>query len=229
MEQEHDQADGGQPGPATDAGPDLEPTASTVGEDEVAVTDPGDEIGDALAGQLADELASDDDGPASELAGDMVSLPAAEYENLQHRLAEVSEQLLRERADFDNTRKRLRREADAAGARAVGRFVRPLLVELDNFGHALEAANPEKFQDFALGVTMIRENLVRLLGDHGVEPVSTEGRFDPAWHEVVAEVESEAEKGTILDIQRQGYRMGDQVLRAAQVVVAKGPAEATGD
>lgn len=177
-----------------------------------------------------EELAENED-PTTEATTDTHEQAPAEPVTEEDRIAELEAQvsdlqqaLLRTRADFDNIRKRLRREADEAGGRAVARFVRPMLSELDNFGHALTAADPNKFQEFAMGVTMIRDNLVNHLGSSGVEIIPCDGVFDPKWHEVVQEVPSpDHDKGTIVDIARQGYKIGDQVLRAAQVLVASAP------
>ena len=74
-----------------------------------------------------------------------------------------------------------------------------------------------------MGVTMIRDNLLSHLSGSGVEIIPCEGTFDPKWHEVIQEIPvPDQEKGTIVEIARQGYKIGDQVLRAAQVLVAAG-------
>jgi molecular chaperone GrpE len=59
------------------------------------------------------------------------------------------------------------------------------------------------------------------LRELGVEPIEATGRrFDPAVHEAVATVASEgAEPGTVAYEVRRGWRLGDELLRAAQVVV----------
>jgi molecular chaperone GrpE len=80
--------------------------------------------------------------------------------------------------------------------------------------------------DFAMGVTMIRDGLMSALSDSGITPVETEGQFDPAKHEVVAEIPNDLPKGHIVTVQRAGYNMGNQLVRAAQVIVSAGPAEA---
>lgn len=174
------------------------------------------QLADALAEELSDQTEVEDN-PAEE----------DPFEVLRAENQQLKEQLLRERADFDNIRKRLRREADESGSRAVARFVRPVLVQLDNFSLALEAANPEAFMDFAMGVTMIRDGIVSALSDSGISPVETQGQFDPALHEVVAEIPNDLPKGYIVTTQRAGYRMGSQLVRAAQVIVSAGPAEVT--
>lgn len=186
--------------------------ADTETADAIEVGEGEEAIREALADEIADALA--DRGDDEETA------------RLREECQALKEQLLRERADFDNIRKRLRREAEEAGQRAVARFVRPMLLQLDNFALALEAANPEAFNDFAMGVTMIRDGLVSSLADAGITPVEEAGAFDPAVHEVVAEVPADAPKGHIVAVQRRGYRMNDQLVRSAQVVVSAGPSEA---
>ena len=156
------------------------------------------------------------------LREDPKAAPAAEADALREELRELKERQLRAQADFDNARKRLRKEADEAGTRAVIRFVKPILDQLDNFARALSAAKPEAFAEFATGVAMIRENLGTVLAQAGIEPVAAEGVFDPAVHEVIAEVpRGDVPKGTIVEIHRPGYRLKHQLVRAAQVVVAK--------
>jgi len=148
--------------------------------------------------------------------------PPSEIDLLRSEVRELKERLLRGQADFDNARKRLRKEADESGTRAVIRFVRPILTELDNLGRALAAARPEAFAELAAGVTMTRDNLVGALGAAGIEAVPCDGVFDPAVHEAIAETErADVPKGTIVAVHRPGYRLKDQLVRAAQVVVAR--------
>ncbi len=151
--------------------------------------------------------------------------PVDEMTELHQQVGELKERLLRSQAEFDNVRKRLRREADEAGTRAVARFCRPVLDQLDNLTRALSVANPESFNDFAQGVSMIREGLLLALTAQGIEQIPSEGIFDPTVHEVLAEVENaEVAKGTIIDIHRAGFRLKEQLIRTAQVVVARPPA-----
>jgi len=171
------------------------------------------------------ETAADDADEAVVDLDATVTIPRVELETLRQEHGELRERMLRQQAEFDNVRKRLRKEADEAGTRAIARFVKPVLNEIDNFGRALQAAKPEAFADFAMGVSMTRENLVSALAGAGIETIPTEGIFDPAIHEVIAEAErDDVPRGTIVEVHRAGYRLKDQLVRAAQVVVAKGPA-----
>ena len=164
-------------------------------------------------------------GENAETTGEQQTIPLAEYEALQAKLAELQTRQARQQADFENARRHLRKESEEASLRGVVRFVRPLLSELDAFSLALEAAKPESFADFVQGVQMTRDNILRILAGQGLETIPTEGRFDPAFHEVIAEIPDPAERGTIVQVFRAGYRCQNQVVRAAQVIVSKGPAQ----
>jgi molecular chaperone GrpE len=155
-----------------------------------------------------------------------IQVAAAEYEETRRQLNDWKERCARQQAEFENVRKRLRKEADEAGTRAIARFVRPLLDQFDNLDRAIGAAKPENFNEFAMGVTMIRESLRSSLSASGIEPVPSEGAFDPALHEVLAEEEhASLPKGHIVMVHRSGWRLKDQLVRSAQVVVAKPPAQ----
>jgi len=163
--------------------------------------------------------------PTDEFSGETLTIPVAEFEALKAESQEWKERCMRSQAEFDNVRKRLRKEADEAGSRAAARALKPVLNEIDNLVRAIEAARPEAFHEFAQGVSMIRENLIAGIVGQGLEQVPVEGTFDPAIHEVLAEqADPTAAKGTILAVHRSGWRLRDQLVRSAQVVVAKGPA-----
>lgn len=170
---------------------------------------------------------ADPSSDASPEAGvnDTITILVSEFETLKRDVGEWKERCQRNQAEFDNIRKRLRKEADEAGSRAVARSVKPLLNEVDNLGRALEAATPDTFNEFAQGVTLTRQNILTAFQGQGIEAVVCEGIFDPTVHEVIAEQESaDVPKGTILQVCRAGYKLKDQLVRSAQVIVAKPPA-----
>lgn len=166
------------------------------------------------------------DIPAAEAKGapssETIAIPAAEFEATRAQVVEWKERCMRQQAEFENVRRRLRKEADEAGSRAVARFVRPLLDQLDNLDRAIAAADPAAFVQFAQGVTMIRESLRGSLAAAGIEEIVCEGMFDPSVHEVLAEEAREGvTKGTIVLSHRSGWKLKDQLIRSAQVVVAR--------
>ena len=163
--------------------------------------------------------------PEADAAPETITIATAEFEAIKRDAVEWKDRCLRNQAEFENIRKRLRKEADEAGSRGVVRAVKPLLNEIDNLTRALESAKPEAFSEFAQGVTLIRENLANALKGQGLETIVCEGVFDPTVHEVLAEEEkADVPKGTILSVFRSGYKLKDQLVRTAQVVVAKPPA-----
>ncbi len=151
-----------------------------------------------------------------------ITIATTEYEATRGQVVEWKERCMRQQAEFENVRKRLRKEADEARSRGVANFVRPILDQLDNLDRALAAATPESFNEFAQGVTMIRESLRSSLSAAGIEPVASEGVFDPAVHEVLAEEAREGvAKGSIVMTHRSGWKLKDQLIRSAQVIVAR--------
>lgn len=180
---------------------------------------------------MSDETAAAQPEPETtgEGANESITITVAEYEALKRDVAEWKDRCLRNQAEFDNIRKRLRKEADEAGVRAVARAVKPLLNEIDNLGRAIDSATVEGFNEFAQGVTLTRDNLRGALQGQGIEQIPCEGVFDPTVHEVIAEQEdASVPKGTILQVFRAGYQVKGQLVRTAQVVVAKAPAPAAG-
>lgn len=180
----------------------------------------------------AAEQAADAGGSAPEAEAPAEGAPAAP-DPLAAAIAErdaAREQLLRVAAEFDNYRKRTAREAVQLRQTAAANLLRDLLPVLDNLERALEHAE-DRANGLAQGVEMILKQLRDLLAGAGAEPIGAVGEpFNPQVHEALAHQPSDAHPPdtVVLEYQR-GYRLGDQVLRAARVVVSSGPAEAGGD
>ena len=128
----------------------------------------------------------------------------------------------RTQADFENYRKRVAREAAAAQERGAIALARELLPALDNLDRALGAAA----QDDPLleGVRFVRSELSAGLARAGIESFAPDGEaFDPALHEAVATAEQPeggAPCGTVVEVYQPGYRLGENIIRPARVVVA---------
>ena len=137
--------------------------------------------------------------------------------------AGFKEDALRARADFLNFQKRTRREPQEASDRALKNFVLEFLPALDSLAEAQRSA--KKTDDVLDGLRIIHKELLRVLAKHGITPMKSSGKpFDPNFHEAVSIVETaETEDGTIVEEIRQGWMIGDRVLRAAMVRVAKRP------
>ncbi len=160
-----------------------------------------------------------DDVDAPETDSAERGVTADEVERLRRALDEAQGRHLRLRADFDNLRRRSAREQEAA--RQEGRRVAlgPLLDVLDALERALKAGSTDR--DFYEGVAATHRLFINALREAGAEPMETVGRpFDPNVHEAVATVPSDGRApGTVAREVRRGWRLGDSLLRPAQVVV----------
>lgn len=147
----------------------------------------------------------------------------------ENRIAELSDQLARRAAEFENFRKRTEREKAATAAYAAATLMRDLLPVVDHLALALEsgAAKPEVLH---AGVSLIMRQLQDVLGKHGLEEIPALGlHFDPSMHEaLMSQPSAEHEEGAVVSVLQTGYRLGGTVLRPARVAVATPPADDAG-
>ncbi len=136
----------------------------------------------------------------------------------------VNEQLLRLKADFENSKKRLEREKLDAIKYANERLLGEILPIVDNLDRALaslsEGHDPEKVKK---GLELAQTELHQVLEQHGVQMVKAIGEaFDPRFHEAMGMVESpDAEDGTILEEVQRGYLLNGRLIRPSRVRIAK--------
>ena len=158
--------------------------------------------------------------------------PAAEptteerYANTLAEVAKLRDQLLRTAADFDNFRKRTRREVDDAQKRGRETAVKDLLPVFDNFERAItHAESTSEAKSVADGLRIVLKQFVDTLEKMGIQRIVAVGQpFDPSLHEAIQHMESaEHPAGVVLYDVQAGYRLGDHLVRAAMVVVSKGP------
>ena len=138
---------------------------------------------------------------------------------------DYKDQWIRSVAELDNVRKRARRDAAQAEQRGVARLARELLPALDNLDRAIaaaeahpESANPELIG----GIQLVQQELIAAFSRAGIVRDSALGEpFNPHQHEAVAQQPAEGQAaGTVIEVYEHGYLIGDEVLRAAKVVVA---------
>ena len=125
--------------------------------------------------------------------------------------------LQRVQAEFDNYKKRMRRDLAAESARGASRLVEKLLPVLDNFELAI--AHGEGGE----GVEMVFKELKAVLENAGLAEVPGEGApFDPQVHEAVeSRADESVTEEVVRTVHRRGYMMNDKLLRAAMVGVAR--------
>lgn len=144
----------------------------------------------------------------------------AKLAELEKQNAELSEQLLRRAAEFDNYRKRTQREKTEAYADATARAVAEFLPTLDNFERALACESTDG--EFKKGIEMILTQFCDVLRSLGVEEIKAMGEpFDPDVHNAVSRAEKpELGENIVCEVFQKGYRLGERVLRHAAVIVA---------
>jgi molecular chaperone GrpE len=126
----------------------------------------------------------------------------------------------RTKADFENFRKRMNAEVEAAQVRGKVLVAREVIDAVDNLERALEAAG--EGESLAAGVEMVLGGLRETLARNGVEAVDPKGeKFDPNRHEALSTQPVEgAESGVVVEVLQKGYTLGDQLVRPARVVVS---------
>lgn len=151
-------------------------------------------------------------------------------EELQEKLAQSEQKseenyqkYLRVQADFDNFRRRTRKEKEDQAKYASLSLVEQLLPAMDNFERALVASQgSQDVESLAKGVEMVFRQMEQALQAEGVEVIPTVGTaFDPTVHQAVMQVDSEEyEAGTVVEELQKGYNLKDKVIRPAMVKVS---------
>ena len=132
------------------------------------------------------------------------------------------DRIVRMAAEFENYKKRTRREWELLQKQANGELIIEILGVLDDFDRALEAAG-DSDDHFHSGVRMIFSGLLDILKRAGLRIIETQNQpFSPQYHEAMGEMESDVvTEGHIAHVVQKGYMLNDQLLRPARVVVAK--------
>ncbi|MDZ4381025.1 MAG: nucleotide exchange factor GrpE [Parvibaculum sp.] len=182
------------------------------------------EAAEKLAESLAGEPAAQGEAEDAAAGGPDVAAILAENADLRDRL-------LRAAAEMENTRKRAEREKQDAARYANAGFARDMLEVSDNLRRALATLKEDEreaaagsVKAMAEGVEMTERQLLAIFERHGIREVTPKPgeRFDPNHHEAMFEVPgSEHPAGSVVHVLEAGYKIGDRLLRAARVGVAK--------
>ena len=151
---------------------------------------------------------------------------AEEGDALRREVADLKDQLLRRRADFENYRRRVERDREQAAIEARAQALAALLPTVDNLERALEAAGSVAGGEKSLkdGVELTYRNLMTYLESQGVLVKDPTGEmFDPNIHQALMhEPVPGFTDGTITEVFRKAVFLKDRLLRPALVKVAKG-------
>jgi molecular chaperone GrpE len=136
----------------------------------------------------------------------------------------LRERWLRAAADLDNYRKRMMAQLRTERLQERARVIAPFLDVLDGMERAIDTANdlPESHVE---GLTAIYRQMCEILSKLGVSPINPSGEaFNPEFHEALSRIPApQYPEGTVVDVLRRGYRLGENILlRPAGVVVGAG-------
>ncbi|MBL4849317.1 MAG: nucleotide exchange factor GrpE [Planctomycetes bacterium] len=180
--------------------------------------------------QATEDPATDDSAnEESETAAKTTKTEApAEPPSPEEQIKELFERLQRVSADYQNYQKRVQRDKAKWSQDSVRGLLSSLLPVLDNLDSAIAAFDGEVKDPDALkqGVVMIREGFTRQLSSFKLVRIQVEPGtlFDPDDHEaIMVQPDEDAERREVLFQARAGYRLGDTVLRPAQVGVRQPP------
>lgn len=153
--------------------------------------------------------------------------PTAEnqLEELQEKLRQAEEDVLRAKAQEQNSLRRASLDVEKARKFALESFVKELLPVVDNLERALVSADSEQESTEAVveGVELTLKSLLTVLEKNKVQSLDPVGEpFNPEQHQAMASVENpEVEANTVIEVFQKGYELNGRLIRPAMVVVSK--------
>lgn len=195
---------------------------------EAATAREGESIAPGIEGQVGEG------SPLEEAEAEVVD----PLQEAQSQAVQLKDKLMRMAADFDNYRKRSRREVSDAEKKGRESLLNDLLPVFDNLERATahadsvnqgagagDSSEDPKLKGLIDGISLVTRQFQDVLARIGVERVESVGKpFDPSLHEAIQHLETtEFPPGCIAAEVQSGYRQGERLVRAALVVVAKAP------
>jgi len=153
---------------------------------------------------------------------------APDLTEIQEQLAEAQSQAAefkdgwqRAVAEFQNYRKRIERENSDVYRNAVSNIIKRYLPVMDDLERALHSRPADLA--WAEGIELIYRKLESILEAEGIQRIQAEGKmFDPNFHEAISQEPSEGHcSGQVIAVVRNGYMLGERVIRPAMVRVAQ--------
>lgn len=194
----------------------AEETTEENSAEETAEEVSGEAGEEENSGETAEAAAGDKDGSARK------GFFKKKKDKKDEQIEELTDQVKRQMAEFDNFRKRTEKEKTQMydmGARSI---VEKILPVIDNFERGLAGVSEEQKEDaFVVGMDKIYRQMLTELETIGVTPIEALGKeFDPEYHNAVMQVESEEfESGVVAQELQKGYMYKDSVVRHSMVAV----------
>ncbi|MGN7940764.1 nucleotide exchange factor GrpE [Virgibacillus sp. 6R] len=172
--------------------------------------------------EVEGETVNPDTTTETEEASESGNVAEQRIAELEAKLEEAENKVLRAQADFDNFRRRTRLDQEAAQKYRAQSLVSEIIPALDNFERALQIeADNDQTKSLLQGMNIVYNQLIQALQNEGVEAIKSVGeQFDPHIHQAVMQVEDENfESNTVIEELQKGYKLKDRVIRPAMVKV----------
>jgi molecular chaperone GrpE len=167
------------------------------------------------------EPAAEPAAPAAEAAPS----PEERLAALEAEKNETRERMLRIAAEFENYKKRVKKEQAELEVKVTERVLREFLEIGDNLERAASFDEKADLKAVQQGVALVLRSFQSKLERFDVKPFEAKGQaFDPRVHDAISQVTTaDAPPGSVVSEVQKGYRIGDRLLRPALVVVAVAP------
>lgn len=197
----------------------AEEAKETIKNDEEIVVEDVAVDDEAVTEQIEAEtdVLEEDEAPVE-------SVEATKIADLEAKVAELEDKLLRSQAEIQNIQQRHAREVQNVRKYDGQKLAGAVLPAVDNLERALQVeADDAVTKQIKTGVEMTLKTLVQALADNGISATGEVGEvFDPTKHQAIQSVESEdVASDEIAAVLQKGYMIQDRVLRPAMVAVAK--------
>jgi len=168
---------------------------------------------------------SEEEQPMVALTFDEFDAMEKKITALQAEAEEKQDQYLRTRADFENYKKRVLRDATRSYQDAMSSVMKIFLSVADDLERALKnRPEGEEVDSWLNGIELIQQKLMNQMKNQGVErmDVNPGDEFDPNIHEAITQEDHpDFTEGQIIDVVQPGYRISDRIIRPAMVRVAR--------
>ena len=162
------------------------------------------------------EVESNDDVLAEETANDHTC-------NLEGKIAELEDRILRMAAELQNVQKRADKEVADAYKFSVSSFAKDVLIMRDSLQLAIVSSiENEDNKSIIEGIKLTMSEIDKSLEKHGIRrSESMNQKFDPNLHQAMIEIQSECEPGIVIQVMQEGFTINERLLRPALVGVSK--------
>ena len=195
-------------------------------EEEIKETNEGSEKEEVNTEEVKSEEVQAEESTENNTEEDEVSLLKKRIEELEKESADMKNKYMYAMAEAENIRKRTAKEKIDGIKRANKGLLLSLLTFMDNFERALKAGEQDanvQGTEYYKGIELIHKQFIDFMHDNGVTEIESLGEeFDPNVHEALTMVEvPDIDKEQVVEVYAKGYKLNDELLRTAKVVVGK--------